>query len=75
MKKIVSFIKKNWHFLAFAGVIVFIFLGYYISEQNRIQKQIDAIDTQISSGKTSASNTVDLYIRKRALLEQLKNIF
>lgn len=75
MKRITNFIKKNWPFFAFAAVVIGLFLAYDISEKNRIQKEIDALDNQMSHGRISASETVDLYVRKRALLEQLKNLY
>lgn len=76
MKTIVNFLKKNWPFFAIGAIIIgIVFVMYNSGEKNRIQAEIDAIDTQIGGGRSSANDTVDLYNRKKALLVQLKKLY
>lgn len=69
-----AFIKKNWLALSalLVGVVALVWLGYNSSGKSNIQAQINNIDNQIAGGRLSASDTVALYARKKALLQQLK---
>lgn len=72
MKKVRPFIIPALIIIAIISIFYFL---YTSSEKKRIENEISQLDNQLGNSRLSANQTIDMYAKKKALLQQLLKLY